>query len=213
MPLPRCLDCNKQLKDYRSTRCRSCNRKNTELSDDTKLKISNTLREKFRNLPNFIGFKIGHKINLGREYSAERNKKIKLSKLGKKRPPFSPGWLKNIGEATHKRHKEKIFGFKKGKENPSWNGGLSYKTHGYGIGFTGYLKRKIMERDGWACQLCNTYNKSLAIHHIDYNKKNCHKSNLITLCRSCNVKVNFHKEKWEKLFKNKIRDVYLSIHY
>ena len=38
------------------------------------------------------------------------------------------------------------------------------------------------------------FKKILAIHHIDYNKKNNKEENLITLCRSCNVKVNFNRK-------------------
>jgi hypothetical protein len=152
-----------------------------------------------------IGFQKNHKINLGRKYSQERNEKVRLAKLGVKRMPFSSEWLKNMSEAMHQRHKKIRFGFQRGRNNLSWNGGSSYKTHGYGTGWTGYLKTRIIERDGFNCGLCGDY-KNLAIHHIDYDKQNCNDNNLITLCRSCNVKVNFDRKKWEKLFKEKIRE-------
>ena len=169
-------------------------------SQKTKILLSKRTKDFMKNNPNVVGFKFGHKINIGRTYTDERNEQIRLSKLGKKRDDFSPQWRQNMAEALHKSHESFVFGFQKGKDNPSWSGGQSAI---YGAGFTGFLKRKIKERDGHECQLCKTHN-NLAIHHIDYNKENCEKNNLITLCRSCNVKVNFGREKWQKLFKSRI---------
>lgn len=201
--LPNCELCGKNLKDYRSKRCVSCRKIGVKLSEETKNKIKESVKRFIEENPNKIGFQKGHKINLGRKYPKARNEKISLAKLGKKRAPFSAEWVKNISEASYQKHREMNFGFQRGKRNPSWNGGLSYKTHGYGSGWTGYLKTKIGERDGFICQLCGDY-KNLSIHHVDYNRQNCHQNNLITLCRSCNTKVNFNKKKWEKLLKKKI---------
>jgi len=203
--LPNCELCGKNLKDYRSKRCVSCRKIGIRLSEETKKKIKESVKRFIEENPNKIGFQKRHKINLGRRYPKERNKKISLTKLGKKRPSFSLEWLKNMSEASYQKHRKMNLGFQRGERNPSWNGGLSYKTHGYGSGWTGYLKTKIGERDGFICQLCGDY-RNLAIHHIDYNKQNCHENNLITLCRSCNVKVNFNKKKWEKLLKKKISE-------
>ncbi len=129
--------------------------------------------------------------------------------LGKKRPSFSKEWLENMSRAVKKRHEQKKFGFQEGENNLSWSGGVSYRTHGYGSGWTGYLKTRIKKRDGHSCQICEEY-KNLSVHHIDYNKKNCEEKNLITLCRSCNVKVNFNRRKWERLLKKRITDEYSS---
>lgn len=49
--------------------------------------------------------------------------------------------------------------------------------------------------------------KKLSIHHINYVKKNCLPDNLISLCRSCNSKVNTNRNIWERYFK-KIRRKY-----
>ncbi len=48
----------------------------------------------------------------------------------------------------------------------------------------------------------------MAIHHIDYDKKNCELKNLITLCINCNSKANFDRE-WHTSFYKRI----LSIRY
>jgi len=58
------------------------------------------------------------------------------------------------------------------------------------------LKEYIKSRDGYICLNIMCGNKvDLVVHHIDYNKENCEDKNLITLCRSCNFKVNYNR-KW-----------------
>ena len=88
------------------------------------------------------------------------------------------------------------------ENNGCWNNGSSFKP--YSIKFTKQLKLKIRIRDGYKCQLCGIteieHAKNLSIHHINYNKLNCKKSNLITLCRICNSKVNANRKYWKKYF-------------
>ena len=78
----------------------------------------------------------------------------------------------------------------RGENHHSWLGGKSFEP--YSVDWTETLKRSIRERDHYICQLCSQYGNS--IHHINYNKKNCSPSNLITLCISCNSKVNKNRE-------------------
>lgn len=40
------------------------------------------------------------------------------------------------------------------------------------------------------------YNRELCVHHIDYNKSNCNKNNLITVCNKCNIQANYQKDFW-----------------
>jgi hypothetical protein len=83
----------------------------------------------------------------------------------------------------------------------------------YAFGFTRKLKESIRKRDNHICQLCNkkiihnTKEYFLAIHHIDYNKKNCKETNLISLCGGCNSKVNYDRNKWMKYFKILIKKI------
>jgi group I intron endonuclease len=44
------------------------------------------------------------RIGKGHKHSMESIQKIRLSKIGKKRPPFSEEWKNNIGNATKLRH-------------------------------------------------------------------------------------------------------------
>ncbi len=86
-----------------------------------------------------------------------------------------------------------------GPKNPAWKGGISYEPY-CPIWKDTEFKEDIKARDGFKClnPACNSKNSNdLTIHHIDYNKKNCSPSNLITVCRSCNSKANSDR-KWHK---------------
>ena len=87
-----------------------------------------------------------------------------------------------------------------GKNNGNWQGGISFEL--YSIEFNNKLKRKIRKRDNNICQLCNKrkYGEELAVHHIDYNKKNCKEYNLIALHRKCNFVVNANRDYWFAYF-------------
>ena len=94
------------------------------------------------------------------------------------------------------------FKINKGKNHGSWLGGISKLP--YAFEFTFKLKEKIRNRDGYKCQKCgikeeNHYRK-LDIHHIDYNKKNCKRHNLITLCQSCHSKAGVNRDYWFAYF-------------
>jgi hypothetical protein len=90
-----------------------------------------------------------------------------------------------------------------GENNSSWRDGKSLEP--YTKEFNEQFKYLIRLRDSFVCQLCGVpereYYKSLSIHHIDYNKKNCLSTNLIALCGSCNAKVNFNREYWTMYFR------------
>ena len=76
--------------------------------------------------------------------------------------------------------------------------------------FNAKLKEEIRHRDKYTCQnpSCRITQKvykalfgmQLSPHHIDYNKFNNKKSNLITLCNPCNVKANYKREYYQKLY-------------
>jgi hypothetical protein len=86
-----------------------------------------------------------------------------------------------------------------GSGNPSWKGGKSFEPY-CEVWKDKEFKLDIRERDGNKClnPYCDSKNPDdLTIHHIDYNKQNCHPSNLITVCRSCNSAAN-KDEKWHK---------------
>lgn len=91
---------------------------------------------------------------------------------------------KDCANIAHSRFikENKIIGYRFGKENPMWNGGVSFEP--YAPEFNKKLRHKIIIRDDSKCALCGKENK-LHVHHIDFDKKNCEIKNLITLCVSC----------------------------
>ncbi len=95
-----------------------------------------------------------------------------------------------------------------GERSPNWNGGSSLEP--YCVNWTVEYKNFIKERDGYKClnPHCSSPDRNdLTIHHIDYDKKNCHHSNLITVCRSCNSKANtdrnWHKHWYQSLLRQR----------
>lgn len=130
---------------------------------------------------------------------------------GKKRPEHSrrlkgqhnPKIGKRIGVPHTLEAIQKIRESKIGSRNPAWIDGRK-KKEGYSEEFNRELKRKIFERDSFKCRICGI-NKNIAVHHIDYNKKNCNFDNLITLCRSHNSRVNWNRDFW-KLYINLVKN-------
>ena len=84
-----------------------------------------------------------------------------------------------------------------GDKHYNWRGGITCEP--YCIDWTDTLKEFIKERDRYMClnPYCYKGNIVLAVHHIDYDKKNCKPNNLITVCRSCNTRANRDRE-WHK---------------
>jgi len=87
-----------------------------------------------------------------------------------------------------------------GELSPNWKGGKSFEI--YPVDWTQTLKRSIRERDKYVCQMCGEQQGDVthAVHHIDYNKKNCNPDNLITLCKSCHSITNGNREYWKRYF-------------
>jgi hypothetical protein len=94
------------------------------------------------------------------------------------------------------------------RNHPRYIHGEGYAP--YPIKFNNKLKESIRKRDDYTCQNCrieqDNYFRKLDIHHIDYDKKNCKKSNLITLCFLCNIKANANRDYWYVYFKYLLGD-------
>lgn len=74
-----------------------------------------------------------------------------------------------------------------GDNHHNYSGGVKL----YPRQWTRKLRTEIRKRDGNRCLICEEINRRfLVIHHIDENKDNCNIDNLVTLCRSCHMKVH-----------------------
>ena len=127
----------------------------------------------------------------------KKNPKGSIAKTGKNNPMWG-----------RKPNEKQMEGLKighellkpKGEKSPMWKGGISFEP--YSTDWTETLRKSIRERDHYTCQLCSKPqgDKAHCVHHIDYNKKNSNPENLITLCVSCNFKVNTNRDYWTKYF-------------
>ena len=141
----------------------------------------------------------------GLKHSKETRKKMSKS-LKDKKYHLSKETKKKISDI---KLKDNWMKGRTGDKSPKWKGG--YVPQPYSSDWTDTLRGAIRQRDSYVCQLCGIHqselegrNKRLDVHHIDYNRKNCNPSNLITLCRSCHLKTNFNREYWIKLLPKEV---------
>lgn len=82
-----------------------------------------------------------------------------------------------------------------GSNHPNWQGGVSFEPYCQ-VWKDKEYKNSIMERDKYEClnPCCKRNTSKLVIHHINYNKKDCKPSNLITVCNSCNTAANSNRD-------------------
>lgn len=87
-----------------------------------------------------------------------------------------------------------------GRANPNWKGGKSFEPYPTTWNFK--LREAIRDRDGRVCQACgiSENGERLAVHHIDYDKKNIVPDNLVALCHHCHSKTNSDREQWKHYF-------------
>ena len=185
-------------------------RKTHEIDEERKRKISNTLKKYFNN--NSQAKKRISEFHTGRKASEEakrkRSKSMKeLYKKGKIKSVFKKGfkpWNTGLTKENNRLLKT-IAENRLGKNNPNWQGGIPYPPEFRKI------RNKILRRDLFTCQECHRHQEelknTLAIHHIDFNKKNNNPKNLITLCNNCHSKTLNSREDWivyyqEKMIKN-----------
>jgi hypothetical protein len=149
----------------------------------------------------------------GERMTGEKNpaKRIEVrNKLSKKMLNRSPEVRINQGKtlkALGENHPSRRPEFRKrmsGENNPNWKGGIAcepYCTQWTDKEYKDWIR---MERDGKCFGVdCDGQSKRLCLHHINYNKKDCRPTNLITLCVSCNSKANTNRE-WHQAWYTEI---------
>lgn len=195
--------------------CKSCAFKERKFSEETKLKMSKSasakkLSEGHKN--NISKSMIGKKNHFfGKKHSVFSRKKISDNIAGKNCGKENHFYGKSHKKSTlikiSEANKGRLLGSNnprygkgneiKGDRNPNWRGGISCEP--YCINWTRELKEYVKERDGYRClnPECLKTSAGLVVHHINYNKKDCRLSNLVTVCASCNAKANFNR-RWHK---------------
>ena len=195
-----CINCNKEISPE-AIRCKSCSHKGN-------------LNSNFKGKKHYC-------IDCKKEISPNSKRCKKCAKQGELHSQFGK---KNLG--ARKRMKEnnpskklenriKISKRMSGKNSPFFINGKGYEP--YTKDFTNSLKELIRIRDNYQCQGedCSmteeehiiVYGRVLEIHHIDHNKENCDKDNLITLCKQCNIRANSNIEYWQEFYKIKTKEI------
>lgn len=144
----------------------------------------------------------------GHKHSAKTIEKISQSHMGKilskeHKQKISEGVKNNPNVIKTQFKKGHVFSEEirvkqgmPGDKNPAWIDGRSYNKH-YLPEFR-KIRKTILKRDKNKCKLCPKTN-DLAVHHIDYNKKNNKEINLITLCHNHHSQTNHNRDYWQNL--------------
>jgi len=90
-----------------------------------------------------------------------------------------------------------------GENNPCYKHGDYIGGYAeYPAKFNPQLREKVRDRDGRVCRVCGEGSGQfnvLDVHHIDGNRENCDKGNLISLCRSCHGRMNQTSEQVQRM--------------
>ena len=137
----------------------------------------------------------------GKQATENHRKKLK-GKHNSPKTEFKIGHQINSGRIHSKQSKMKYRFSKLGKNNPQWQGGISFEP--YDKSFNNKFKRAIRKRDNQICMLCGIHReklkRALDVHHINYNKQMSIPQNCISLCASCHMKTNKDRKIWTKHF-------------
>jgi len=85
-----------------------------------------------------------------------------------------------------------------GEKSVRWKGGITPFEHAERVKFRNTIQKKVLERDGYTCQMCGKSGVYLHVDHIQewskYVEGRFDMDNCRTLCLSCHYKITFGKE-------------------
>ena len=188
-----CCDCNKQIK-WHATRCNSCAQKYRLLT---------------KGKPKGFGV-----IGFGNDHPRWKGIKKELPNCLDCGKELSKSHCKKCAKCSYKDRIGRKGVQRFGKDNPNYKHGKG--NLGYPPEFNDTLRDKIRSRDNYECQgigctitqeeHIQMWSRSIEVHHIDHIRTNCQESNLITLCKSCNVRANTNKEFWQDYYTKKVTE-------
>jgi len=163
-----CKLCDKKISNYQHKFCVDCQHKNQEIIINKQDLI------KFYINKQWSAVKIGHYFKCSKRPVLRLLKKYKI----------------------HIRTRSENQSLKVGDKSPLWKG----KIHREYFRFNDNLKNKIRERNNYQCQICfGKFNSNkLDVHHIDLNRENIAKTNLVSLCETCHYELHFILKSWRK---------------
>jgi len=105
-----------------------------------------------------------------------------------------------LGYRHTEEAKRKIGLSEMGSKNHFWKDGISFAR--YPSIWNRELREIIRKRDDYCCHICGDIQieTRFHVHHIDYDKQNCHPDNLVTLCGKCHLRTNHNRDYWLKYF-------------
>ncbi len=89
-----------------------------------------------------------------------------------------------------------------------------YKDYKYPNTYNNAFRKSIIARDNNRCQVCRlpgTNKRILAVHHINYDKRDCSETNLLTLCIRCHKKTNYHRFVWYTMLRQQMRQTVILV--
>lgn len=172
------------------------------------------------------------KLHTGRKFSSEAKKRLSTERMGRVHSPETrlkisqtqkgrpvPLRRRKLLSAASKRlwsqpsYRARACKAMKGKhagsKHPMWQGGKSFEEYSYE--FKTVLNKMIKTRDGGNCRnpFCkHSKCRTMHVHHIDYDKKNDTRSNLITLCLFCHMKSNHSRDK-QRQYYTRVMNAYI----
>lgn len=167
-----------------------------------KRKISKTKKRKFTSGEYDYDFSCLHSVSAVRKMA---NTKRRLYREG----ILVPYWKnKHLPKSLIKKMiKTKIErGVHRLERNSNWRGGLSFEI--YGLEFNNHLREDVRNFYGRLCMICFKPENGdrLAVHHIDYDKKNNLSENLISVHRGwCHSSTNHNRDFWKIYFRDIVR--------
>jgi len=114
-------------------------------------------------------------------------------KLSQQEKKFIKDCMNNI-EVKQKMQKPRLS--IEGEKNPNYIHGMGHLPYTKKFNI---IRLKILKRDNHTCILCQKIGTH--VHHINYNKQNDKRKNLITLCFKCHIKTNFNRDYWFAYFR------------